>query len=313
MHIIDKKLQQRAHDDNPIKIGIVGAGEMGKGLINQIHRYMPGMKVVAVYNRAQEKSEMAMKVAGIDKFKNCDTPRDIDKSIQQGQVALTSNDDSLCQANDIDVIVELTGQIEFGYDVTIKAFTSGKHVVSFNAELESTFGPLIKQKARDYGVKYTLGDGDQPGVTLNLYRYVKSMGFTPLVCGNIKGMQDRYRTPATQAAFAANWGINPVMATNFADGTKIAFEQACIANATNMVVSERGMRGYPYDGHIDDLTDKFDIEELKSLGGVVDYALGSKPGPGVFVFASANDPLSEKYLSYCKLGKGPLYSFYVPY
>jgi predicted homoserine dehydrogenase-like protein len=104
------------------------------------------------------------------------------------------------------------------------------------------------------------------------------------------------------------------MVTIFADGTKISFEQACIANATNTVVAQRGMIGPEFKGHVDEMTDRYlDLDQLKALGGIVDYALGSKPNPGIFIFASTEDPLSVKYLRYGKLGEGPLYSFYVPY
>jgi predicted homoserine dehydrogenase-like protein len=171
----------------------------------------------------------------------------------------------------------------------------------------------LYKKAKEQGVKYALGDGDQPGVTMNLYRYVKSMGFTPLVCGNIKGMQDRYRTPKTQEAFAATWGMNPVMATNFADGTKISFEQSCIANGTGMKIAQRGMLGFESTDHVDKLTGLFDVEKLKELGGIVDYIVGAQPSPGVFVYATTDDAFSKKYLKYGKLGDGPLYCFYQPY
>jgi len=167
--------------------------------------------------------------------------------------------------------------------------------------------------ARDKGVKYSIADGDQPGVTMNLFRFVKSMGFEPLVCGNIKGMLDHYRNPDTQKAFAEHWGMSPYMATNFADGTKVAFEQACIANATGMKVGKRGMYGFESKDHVDNLTHLYDVEELRRLGGVVDFIVGAKPGPGVFVYATTEDKHKIKYLEYGKLGKGPLYSFYVPY
>ena len=163
------------------------------------------------------------------------------------------------------------------------------------------------------GVKYSIAEGDQPGCTMNLYRFVKNMGFEPLVCGNIKGMLDHYRNPDTQAAFAESWGMSPYMATNFADGTKVAFEQACIANATGMKVGKRGMYGYESKDHVDNLTHLYDVEELRRLGGVVDFIVGAKPGPGVFVYATTEDPHKIKYLDYGKLGKGPLYSFYIPY
>ncbi len=313
MHIVDNKIQERARTNNPINISIIGAGEMGKGLMNQIIRYVKGIRIVVVYNRTLHKAENALATAGVKEFKVANSHKDLQYAFNYNIIGLTTQPEIAVEFEKVDVVVEMTGQILFGLTTILRAFEKGKHVVSFNAELESTFGPLIRQEAINAGVRYTLGDGDQPGCTMNLYRYVKAMGFTPLVCGSIKSIQDHYRTPATQAAFAKEWDMNPIMATNFVDGTKISLEQACVANATGMVVSERGMKGYSYDGIIDDVAKMFDIDELIALGGVVDYALGATPKPGVFVFASANDALSNKYLTYGKLGEGPLYSFYVPY
>jgi predicted homoserine dehydrogenase-like protein len=152
-----------------------------------------------------------------------------------------------------------------------------------------------------------------PGVQMNLYRFVKSIGLTPLLCGNIKGLQDRYRNPTTQAGFAKRWGQTPQMVTSFADGTKISFEQAIVANATGMCVAQRGMLGYNHTGHVDELTNKYDVDRLKELGGIVDYVVGARPSPGVFIFAARGDDTQRVYLDYGKLGDGPLYSFYVPY
>jgi predicted homoserine dehydrogenase-like protein len=148
---------------------------------------------------------------------------------------------------------------------------------------------------------------------MNLYRFVRSIGLTPLVCGNIKGLQDRYRTPTTQAAFAARWGQDPYMVTSFADGTKISFEQAVVANATGMTVTQRGMIGREFAGHVDELTQFYDVDQLRALGGIVDYVVGPKPNPGVYVLATHDDPKQQHYLNLYKLGPGPLYSFYTPY
>jgi predicted homoserine dehydrogenase-like protein len=103
------------------------------------------------------------------------------------------------------------------------------------------------------------------------------------------------------------------MVTSFADGTKISFEQAIVANATGMKVAQRGMLGYHSKGHVDDMLDLYDVEQIESLGGIVDYVVGPKPSPGVFVYATCNEPTQAHYLNYGKLGEGPLYSFYVPY
>ncbi len=103
------------------------------------------------------------------------------------------------------------------------------------------------------------------------------------------------------------------MVTSFADGTKISFEQAIVANATGMKVAQRGMLGYAYDGPVDNMTSMYDLDMLREHGGIVDYALGASPSLGVFVFAEGGDPIRDHYLYYGKLGQGPLYSFYVPY
>src|SRR5262249_41630536 len=129
----------------------------------------------------------------------------------------------------------------------------------------------------------------------------------------IKGLQDRYRNPTTQASFAKRWGQTPHMVTSFADGTKISFEQAIVANATGMRVAQRGMLGYSFTGHVDQMVKMYDIDQLRALGGIVDYVVGPQPSPGVFVFAEANDSKQRLYLDYGKLGNGPLYSLYVPY
>jgi predicted homoserine dehydrogenase-like protein len=58
---------------------------------------------------------------------------------------------------------------------------------------------------------------------------------------------------------------------------------------------------------------KYDIDELRELGGIVEYVVGANPGPGVFCLAEHSDPKQRHYLNLYKLGKGPLYSFYQPY
>lgn len=315
MYIIDSKLKEREAKDNPIRVGIIGAGEMARGVINQICRYTPGMAVAAIYNRTLENAQKAMHVGGVDDAVIADSFAAFSEIIEQRKTAITNEIDLLIESPLIDVLVELTGQIQFGLDTILKAFENGKHVVSFNAELEATFGPFLKKKAEENNVMYTLGDGDQPGVTQNLYRHVKMMGFEPLICGNIKGLQDHYRNPKTQEGFARQWGMTPEMVTSFADGTKISFEQAVTANANDMCIAQRGMIGPDFKGHVDEMTSGYypDVDKLKELGGIVDYVVGGKPGPGVFIYATTNDPLSEKFLRYGKLGNGPLYSFYVPY
>lgn len=313
MIIIDSALNKRAKENNPIKVGIVGSGEMAKGLLNQIEKYTAGMKVVAHFNRSLDRPQRVYKDLNLN-YKIVETLDEFNKAHKNGNTAITQNLDILVKSDNVDIVVDMTGTIEFSAQLTLDCINNKKDILSFNAELDATLGPILKYKADKAGVKYGIAEGDQPGCTMNLYRFVKQLGLIPLVCGNIKGMLDEYRTPETQEKFAASWDMSPYMATHFADGTKVSLEQACIANATGMKVAKRGMLGFISKDHIDNLTGLYDIDQLKELGGIVDFTVGAQPGPGVFVYACSNgDPFTEKYLKYGKLGDGPLYSFYIPY
>jgi predicted homoserine dehydrogenase-like protein len=313
MIIIDRALQARAEAGNPIKVAMIGAGFMGRGIANQIINSVPGMELVAIFNRNIEAAKRAYLEAGIEDIQIVNTLGDLEEAIAHHQYAVTEDPFILCRAMNIDALIEVTGAVEFGAHVVTEAIAHRKHIIMMNAELDGTIGPILKVYADKAGVILTACDGDQPGVEMNLYRFVKSIGLTPLLCGNIKGLQDPYRNPTTQEAFAQRWGQKAQMVTSFADGTKISFEQAIVANATGMKVAKRGMLGYNHTGHIDELTSKYDVDQLKELGGIVDYVVGSQPGPGVFVFATHDDPKQQHYLNLYKLGAGPLYSFYTPY
>jgi predicted homoserine dehydrogenase-like protein len=290
-----------------------GAGFMGRGIANQVARYTPGMELAVICNRTIGTALDAYVAAGVKDVVVVTTGAELDDAIRRGRHAVTDDPAVVCQSEIIEVVVEATGHVEHGAEVTLAAIEHGKHLVLMNAELDGTVGPLLKRKADAAGVIVTGCDGDQPGVQLNLYRFVKSIGLRPLVCGNIKGLQDRYRNPTTQAGFAKQWGQTASMVTSFADGTKISFEQAIVANATRMRVAQRGMIGIRWDGHVDDMVRMYDLDQLRELGGIVDYVVGAKPSPGVYVFAEAHDGIQAHYLNYGKLGEGPVYSFYVPY
>jgi predicted homoserine dehydrogenase-like protein len=313
MIIVDTALKARAEAGKPVKVGMIGSGFMGRGIANQIINSVPGMKLVAISNRNIDGAKRAYNEAGVEDVQPVNSVSGLEEAIAQGKYAVTDDAMLLCKAEGIDALVEVTGAIEFGAHVVMEAIANRKHIILMNAELDGTVGPILKVYADRAGVILSACDGDQPGVEMNLYRFVKSIGLTPLLCGNIKGLQDPYRNPTTQEAFAKRWGQQAHMVTSFADGSKISFEQAIVANATGMKVAKRGMLGYNYTGHVDEMTSMYDVDQLKELGGIVDYVVGTKPGPGVFVFATHDDPKQRHYLNLYKLGEGPLYSFYTPY
>ncbi len=311
MIIVDTALERRQQEGNPIRVGMVGAGYLGRGITLQIEKYVKGMSLVAVSNRTLSKAERAYREAGAETVKSVETVAQLEEAIAQSQYAITDDAMLLCEAQGIDAIIEVTGEVDFGVHVAMKAIENKKHVILMNAELDATLGPILKVYADRAGVVISNADGDQPGVMMNLLRFVKTIGYDPVLAGNIKGLQDHYRTPETQRAYAAQYGITPKMATSFADGTKISMENAVVANATGLKVGKRGMYG-PQCNHVSEAVSLFPMDQLLN-GGLVDYILGAEPSPGVFVLGYDKDPVRQHYMKHFKMGEGPLYVFYVPY
>lgn len=320
MIIVDTALARREAEGKPIRVGIVGAGFQGAAIVRQIVRSVKGMRVVALANRHIDPAVRAFTDIGIDPLR-CGNRRAIEAAIAAGHPAVTEDAIGLAEADGVDVLVEVTGSVDYAAGVVLTAIGAGKHVVQMNAELDGTIGPILKAKADEAGVIYSFSDGDQPGVQMNLYRFVAGLGVKPVLCGNIKGLHDPYRNPETQRGFAEKWGQKAAMVASFADGTKISFEQAIVANGTGMKVARRGMVGPDFSGGdptaplvpLEETVSAF-AEYLDPAGpGLVDYVVGARPGPGVFVLGTHEDPRQQHFLNLYKLGTGPYYCFYTPY
>ena len=313
MIIVDSALQLREEQGKPIRIGMVGAGFMGQGLANQILNSVPGLRLAAVYGRNPQRAIDVYKYAGRERVTVATSLAQLETAIRAGKSVVTEDVDLLCRSTMVDVVLDVTGSVEFGARVALESFEHGKDVVLMNAELDATIGPILQLHAERHGRILSACNGDEPGVQMDLVRWVKGLGLTPRVVGNIKGLQDPYRNPTTQQGWADRWGQNPSMVTSFADGSKISFEQAIVANATGFGVLSRGMsRGREYLGDIMDIGRLYDVEELRSVGGVIDYVVGT-PHTKVYCLAEHPDPKQRHYLELYKMGSGPLYSFYVPY
>jgi predicted homoserine dehydrogenase-like protein len=315
MIIVDKALEKLASQSRYIRVGMIGAGFMGHGIALQLTGTVPGLRLVAISNRKIDAAKSAYNKAGVAETETVESVAELGAAIAAGKYSVTDNPLLLCEAAGIDAIIEVTGNVEFSSHVAMAAIRNRKHLILMNAELDGTVGPILKVYADRAGTVITNADGDQPGVIMNLYRFVKGMGVTPVLCGNIKGLQDPYRNPTTQEGFARKWGQNPAMVTSFADGTKISFEQAIVANATGMKVAKRGMHGptVATGTPLSEAANWYPLEDLVNGPGIVDYVVGASPNPGVFVLGTHPHPMQQHYLNLYKLGTGPLYLFYTPY
>ncbi|PAX06408.1 NAD(P)H-dependent oxidoreductase [Sphingomonas lenta] len=320
MILVDTALRHREVEGRPIRVGLVGPGTQGAAIVRQVVTATRGMRIAGIANRHIERAVRAFADVGIEPVLRAGRTR-IEEALGAGLAVATEDAIGLAQADGVDVVVEVTGSFDHAARVVLAAIEAGKHVVHMNAELDGTVGPILKAKADAAGVIYSFSDGDQPGVEMNLYRFVVGLGVKPVLCGNMKGLHDPYRTPATQQAFAAKWDQNPAMAASFADGTKISFEQAIVANGTGFRVARRGMLGPDFSGG-DPYAPLVPLEETVSAfadtldaseHGLVDYVVGARPGGGVFVLGTHDDPRQQHFLRYYKMGDGPYYCFYTPY
>jgi predicted homoserine dehydrogenase-like protein len=311
MIIIDSALARRVREDNPIRVALIGAGYSGKNIAYQILKSFPGIRLMGVANRTIASAFDAYSQAGITSVISVETSAQAEDAIAKRKYVVTDDAAVLCRAAGIDAIIEASGEVEFGCTVAMQAIVNGKHIILMNAELDGTLGPILKWHADKAGVIFSNTDGDEPGVAMNLYRYVKTIGLMPVLAGNLKGFYDPHRTPETQKEFARNNNQKPRMMTSFVDGTKLSMELAVLSNATGLKVGKRGMFG-PKCSHVKDAVNLFPRDRMLN-GGMVDFLLGAEPGNGAFVIGYSEDSVKQRYLKYLKMGEGPFYVFYTPF
>ncbi len=310
MLIVDTALRKRADAKNPIRVGLVGAGYSGRKIAYQITDGIDGMEVVAICNRTVDNARAAYAYAGIEDVSEASSAADVDRCIAAGKAAITDDFRALTQSEQIEVIVDATGIVTYGAEVGDSAIEHGKHLVLMNVEMDATVGAILSAKARAKGVTYSNSDGDEPGVAMNMIRFVKSIGLKPVVAGNLKGLYDPYRNPETQKEFAAANNQKPATMAHFADGTKLSMELTVLANGAGFGVAKRGMYG-PSLKHVNDGPEYY-LDKLID-GGMVDFTVGAAPSNGAFVLGYSEDPMRADFLKYLKMGEGPLYCFYTPF
>jgi predicted homoserine dehydrogenase-like protein len=308
---VDTALRQREAEGRPIRVALIGAGATGRAIALQLGTPVRGIRLAGLSNRTPAHAERALREAGITTWTASDSANDVADSIRRGVTVLTDDPALLVRSPAIDVVLEVTGTVDFAAEITLDAIAHGKHTVIVNAELDSTIGPILKARASAAGVVLTNTDGDEPGVAMTLFRYVSSLGLKSVAAGNIKGMVDYYRNPDTQRAFAEKNDQDVRKVTSFADATKLSMESTVLANATGFHVARRGMYG-PSCANVREMAERLPPEDLLG-GGIVDYALGAAPHTGAFVVVHESNPLKKAQLAYYKMGDGPFYVFYTPF
>ena len=308
-----RQLRRRHERKQPIRVAVIGAGFMGRGLVYQLTR-MPGMFPALIVNRTLDHALAAFAAAGFDRQSvvASDDPQVLDQAVQAGRPAVTREMEIAGAVANIDVIIEATGAVELGARQALAAIGHRKHFISFNAETDATVGCLLKKKADEAGVVYSNGDGDQPGVLMRLVEYVGGCGFEVLAAVNCKGFMNVRATPDSIMEWAVKQKTSPRMTAAFTDGTKMNIEQNVLCNAAGLLPVRRGMIGITTD--LKNALRDFVATGKLAGPGIVDYTLGGDFGGGVFVIGKRLEPcMVQPYLKYLKMGDGPEYLFYRPY
>jgi predicted homoserine dehydrogenase-like protein len=297
---------------HPIRVGLVGSGQMGTGLIGQME-LMDGMKAIAVTDVIPGRS--------YDAFLEADVPAGLvqkaadaaqaEKIIAAGKRAALESTDELLKISALDIIVESTGIPEVGAQVCSRAIEAGKHVVNMNVEADATIGYYLGQKAR---VVYTLAAGDEPGAIKEIYDFADALGFDIVAVGKGKNnLLNRSSNPENVAEKAHQKQMSPKMLASFEDGTKTMVEMTSIANAIGFAPEVRGAHGPKVT--VQDLPKVFCPQEaggILSSTKVVDYAIG--PAPGVFVIITTDREKIIRDLNYLGLnGHNGYWCLYRPY
>ena len=191
-----RHLQRLQASGTPIRVGVIGAGLMGRGLVHQLAR-MPGLQPSVIVARNIEHALAAARDAGFaaERVVVTDDPVRFAKAAWANRLVITTDIELAAEVAPVDAYIECTGAVEYGAMAALACIRNGRHFVSLNAETDATVGCLLKHEADQAGVVYTNSDGDQPGVLMRLIEYCRACGLDVRTAVNCKGFMDVRATP----------------------------------------------------------------------------------------------------------------------
>jgi predicted homoserine dehydrogenase-like protein len=295
----------------PLRVGLVGAGQMGRGFAAQLLR-TPGVTLSAVLDVQRDRAKEALAQSGLA-ISAAETTDQAVQAIDNGESVALGGIDEL-GALPLDVVVEATGVPDVGARVALQSLLGGIGIATLNVESDVTVGRLMAEVATKSDAIYSVCRGDEPVETKILVDYARDLSFDVVCAGKGKNNPlDVYATPESLAASAAEKQMNPKMLCSFVDGSKAMIEMAALANTTGLGVSKRGMHGPP--STVPTLHQTFALKEdggVLEKAGVVDYCTGPV-APGVFVVIRTEDAYVNHEMTYLQMGDGPYFSLYRPY
>lgn len=313
---INKELEKREIIGKPVRVGLIGAGQMGTDIVAEVSM-MKGINVVIVADIDIERAVQAYQIAGFqEEVKIAKTVEEADAAILAGELVAIDDYRLLTQLKNIDVVIEATGFPEVGANAALETIRNQHDLAMMNVETDITVGPLLRWYAEQHGQLYALAAGDEPAACKELYDFSDALGFTIVAAGKGKNNPlDRHASPGDPEIRkeAARRGLNPNMLVEFVDGSKTMIEMAAVSNATGLIPDVRGMHGPDTDR--EHLNETFALKEdggiLNNLG-VVDFGVG-RVAPGVFLIVRTDHPRLQEAMVLRDMGNGPYYTLFRPY
>lgn len=310
---IDRRLAERAAQGRPVRVALLGAGQMGSEIVTQIGE-MKGIEVSVVVDVDQQRAE-----AGYSFLRRkppvvfTNSGREAEALLAAGNRVAATDYRLATSLGPIEVVIDATGSTRMGARVTLDAIAHKKHVVMMNVECDVTIGPMLRRMAEQAGVVYSLAAGDEPAAIVELIRFARALGFPVVAAGKGKNNPlDVDATPASLADKARARRMSARMLCEFVDGSKTAVEMAAVSNASGLVADVRGMHGAR--STVAELTRVFVPRAdggVLSRKGVVDFAIGVHPG--VFVIIESDIARIREGLVQRDMGDGPYYLLFRPF
>jgi predicted homoserine dehydrogenase-like protein len=328
-------LKKRQAINRPVRVGVIGAGTFSSAFLNQSRR-VAGMQVVSVADLDAEKAKRACIAAGWpeEAVGIGSSSSSINDGAALGKVMATDNADHLIKA-DLEVIVEATGVTEAGTYHAWTALESGKHVIMANVETDVLLGPILKKKADEKRLVYSLAYGDQPGIICEMVDWARTIGLEVVCAGKGTRYQPEYlySTPETVWKYfgfteeqIATGNYNAQMYNSFLDSTKSSIEMCALCNATGLIPQKCGLQFPPVGPE-----DLPSVLKPQSEGGILEHsgtveivASENRDGSpvknhlrwGVYIVFKAGNDLVRRFLSmhdFLRDGSGEYGAVYRPF
>jgi predicted homoserine dehydrogenase-like protein len=302
--VIYPELAKLAANGTPIRVGVSGAGWIGSGFVAQM-AHVPGMTVNVLADTDTQAAWQTFLATGVaqDEIAEASAPGPAMDALRAGKRVVTGDYGLAARLDGVDIVADVTPSPATGAETAYACIQHGKDVVMVNIEADVTVGRILKKLAREAGVLYTVSSGDEPGCLAELYDFVISLGWEPIVIGKGKNNPlNPAATPDDVAQSAQRDNKDPFTVASYVDGTKTMFEMTCAANATGCLPMQRGMVGP--EATIETVSDIFALEEdggIAKFPGAVDFVQGPSMSGGVFVTARVQDKRITADLKYLKL------------